>query len=103
MKLLNEIPQIENILIKRLLELHDSCSSDGSSGGTITTARVMEFQQALDEDVLYLGYLIQELHAEAMALRMLPLRTVTDGFIKMVRDLSKSQGKEVDLEIRGEH
>ena len=73
------------------------------SAGTVPTARLMEFQQALEDDVLYLGYLIQELHAGAMALRMLPLRTITEGFVRMVRDLSKSQGKEVELEIRGEH
>ncbi len=72
------------------------------SAGVIPAAKIMEFQQALEEDVLYLGYLIQELHAEAMALRMLPLKTITEGFIRMVRDLSKSQGKEVDFEIRGE-
>lgn len=74
-----------------------------SSHGTVATNQIMEFQQALEEDVLYLGYIIQELHAEAMALRMLPLRTITEGFVRMVRDLSKAQGKEIDLEIRGEH
>ncbi|PKN16699.1 MAG: hybrid sensor histidine kinase/response regulator [Deltaproteobacteria bacterium HGW-Deltaproteobacteria-23] len=74
-----------------------------SSQGAVATDQIMAFQQALEEDVLYLGYIIQELHAEAMALRMLPLRTITEGFIRMVRDLSKAQGKEIDLEIRGEH
>ncbi|NVO00868.1 MAG: hybrid sensor histidine kinase/response regulator [Geobacteraceae bacterium] len=74
-----------------------------SSEGSVSAARLMEFQHALEDDVLYLGYIIQELHAEAMALRMLPLRTITEGFIRMVRDLSKAQGKEVELEIRGEH
>lgn len=73
------------------------------SEGAVPTSRLMEFQQALEDDVLYLGYLIQELHAGAMALRMLPLRTITEGFVRMVRDLSKSQGKEVEFEIRGEH
>jgi len=74
-----------------------------TSAGAVPAARIMEFQQAFEEDVLYLGYIIQELHAEAMALRMLPLRTITEGFVRMVRDLSKAQGKEIDLEIRGEH
>lgn len=74
-----------------------------TSGGAVATTRLIEFQQALEEDVLYLGYIIQELHAEAMALRMLPLRTITEGFVRMVRDLSKAQGKEIDFEIRGEH
>ena len=69
----------------------------------LPASRIRDFQQALEEDVLYLGYIIQELHAEAMALRMLPLKTITEGFARMVRDLSKSQGKEIDFEIRGDH
>jgi two-component system chemotaxis sensor kinase CheA len=73
------------------------------SGAAVPAVKVLAYQQALEDDVLYLGHIIQELHAEAMALRMMPLRTITDGFARMVRDLSKSQGKEVDFEIRGEH
>lgn len=89
---------------KRFEDKSEELKSLGkTSGGTVPATRLMAFQQALEEDVLYLGYIIQELHAEAMALRMLPLRTITEGFVRMVRDLSKSQGKEIDLEIRGEH
>ncbi|NJD91869.1 MAG: hybrid sensor histidine kinase/response regulator [Geobacter sp.] len=69
----------------------------------LPAGRIRDFQQALEEDVLYLGYIIQELHAEAMALRMLPLKTITEGFARMVRDLSKAQGKEIEFEIRGDH
>ena len=89
---------------KRFEDKSEELKSIGrTSGGAVPATRLMEFQQALEEDVLYLGYIIQELHAEAMALRMLPLRTITEGFVRMVRDLSKSQGKEIDLTIRGEH
>ena len=63
---------------------------------------VREFHRGLEEDVLYLDYLIQELHIQAMSLRMLPLKTITEGFQRMVRDLAKSQGKEIRLEIIGE-
>jgi len=66
-------------------------------------ARLKDFHRALEEDVLYLGFIIQQLHAEAMALRMLPLRTITEGYVRMVRDLSKAQGKEVNFEIIGDH
>ncbi len=66
-------------------------------------ARLKEFHRALEEDVLYLGFIIQQLHAEAMTLRMLPLKTITEGYVRMVRDLSKSQGKEVNFEIVGDH
>jgi len=61
-----------------------------------------EFHAGLEEDVLYLDHLIQELHIQAMSLRMLPLKTITDGFQRMVRDLAKVQGKEIRLEIVGD-
>jgi two-component system, chemotaxis family, sensor kinase CheA len=61
-----------------------------------------EFHANLEEDVLYLDYLIQELHIQAMSLRMLPLKTITEGFQRMVRDLAKAQGKEIRLEIVGD-
>jgi two-component system, chemotaxis family, sensor kinase CheA len=61
-----------------------------------------EFHANLEEDVRYLDYLIQELHIQAMSLRMLPLKTITEGFQRMVRDLAKLQGKEIRLEIVGE-
>ncbi|KAF0221383.1 MAG: two-component system chemotaxis family sensor kinase [Geobacteraceae bacterium] len=62
---------------------------------------LQEFQRGLEADVLYLDYLIQELHGEAIALRMLPLSTITEGFTRMVRDQAKAQGKEVKLEVVG--
>jgi two-component system chemotaxis sensor kinase CheA len=74
-----------------------------SAGGSVATDRLKEFHRNLEEDVLYLGFIIQQLHAEAMALRMLPLKTITEGYVRMVRDLSKSQGKEVNFEIIGDH
>ena len=68
----------------------------------VRNAGLREFHAGLEEDVLYLDYLIQELHIQAMSLRMLPLKTITDGFQRMVRDLAKAQGKEIRLEIVGE-
>ena len=68
----------------------------------VPAQQLKEFSRGLEEDVLYLDYLIQELHGEAMALRMLPLKTVTDGFQRLVRDLAKEQEKELKLEIAGD-
>ncbi|HEY6009515.1 MAG TPA: hybrid sensor histidine kinase/response regulator [Geobacteraceae bacterium] len=70
-------------------------------GATVPAAAVREFQRGLEEDVLYLSYLIQELYGEAMSLRMLPLKTITDGFRRLVRDLAKQQGKEIEFDIVG--
>ena len=72
------------------------------AGPSVATSSVRDFQRELEEDVLYLDYLIQELHGEAMGLRMMPLRTITDGYKRMVRDLARDQGKEVDFEISGD-
>ncbi len=81
-------------------DLKDLCRTTETNA---PLARLKEFHRALEEDVLYLGFIIQQLHAEAMALRMLPLRTITEGYVRMVRDLSKNQGKEVNFEIVGDH
>jgi two-component system chemotaxis sensor kinase CheA len=72
---------------------------EASAGGGL----LREFHRDLEEDVLYLGYLIQGLHGQAMALRMLPVKTITEGFQRLVRDLAKEQGKEVRLEVSGEY
>ncbi len=73
-----------------------------SPDDAIPVAAVAEFSRDLEQDVLYLSYLIQEVHGEAMALRMLPLKTVTEGLERMVRDVAKAQDKQVVLEITGE-
>ena len=44
----------------------------------------------------------QALHADGMRLRMLPLSSVTGDLPLLARDLSREQGKKVDLIIRGE-
>jgi two-component system, chemotaxis family, sensor kinase CheA len=59
------------------------------------------FRRELEEDVRYLDYLIVEMHEKAMGLRMLPLRSISDGFDRLVRDLSQSLGKEVSFDIIG--
>jgi len=64
-------------------------------------APLMEFQRELEEDVLHQDRLIAELHEKAMGLRMLPLRSISDGFQRLVRDLSHKLGKEVRLELVG--
>ncbi|QWV91735.1 hybrid sensor histidine kinase/response regulator [Geomonas oryzisoli] len=65
-------------------------------------APLAEFRGDLEEDVLYLDYLIQELHGKAMGLRMLPLRTISDGLERLVRDLAQQLGREVQFQIVGQ-
>ncbi|WP_136512992.1 hybrid sensor histidine kinase/response regulator [Geomonas edaphica] len=60
------------------------------------------FRGELEEDILYLGFLIQDLHEKTMGLRMLPLKTISDGLERLVRDLSLQLSREVQFEIEGQ-
>lgn len=57
---------------------------------------------ALEADTQELSYLAEELHGEAMELRMLPLGTITEDLVRMVRNLAREQGKEAQLVVSGE-
>lgn len=56
----------------------------------------------LAEVVRHLGNVIADLQGVAMKLRMVPVERVFNRFPRMVRDLSKELGKEVQLIIEGE-
>jgi two-component system chemotaxis sensor kinase CheA len=56
----------------------------------------------MEDDGMYLHQLVQELQVQTMALRMLPLGSITEGFRRMVRDIAREQGKEADLVVTGE-
>jgi len=66
-----------------------------------TAAELVRFTGELEEEKLQLDYLVQELHDTTMGLRMLPLQTISDGFERLVRDLSHRLGKEVRLTLTG--
>ncbi|HJV66571.1 MAG TPA: hybrid sensor histidine kinase/response regulator [Geomonas sp.] len=92
----------EMIINKKRLETRLSGLKEIAATAEAATAAILSsFRRDLEEDILYLDYLIQELHGKAMGLRMLPLRTIGDGFERMVRDLSQQLGKEVRLETVG--
>jgi len=56
----------------------------------------------LEQDTLNLNHLTEEVHAEAMELRMLPLSTITDDLQRTVRGLAREQDKDIQLTIRGD-
>jgi two-component system, chemotaxis family, sensor kinase CheA len=92
----------EMIINKKRLEAKLAQLKEIERGSEAATAQALAgFGRELEEDVLYLDYLIQELHEKAMGLRMLPLRSISDGFERLVRDLSQQLGKEVRLEMIG--
>ncbi len=56
----------------------------------------------LSETVQQLSVLLRKLHSEVITVRMLPLSTVTDRFPRMLRDLARRSGKEIDFTVAGQ-
>lgn len=56
----------------------------------------------LNEANVYLGRLMNDLQESVMRLRMVAIGTVFGRFPRLVRDLAKKTGKEIDLVLKGE-
>jgi len=69
--------------------------------GTLES-RLAALRRAAEQDRLTLGKRVDDLLAESKKLLMLPLATVGALFPKLVRDLSRDQGKEVELTVQGD-
>jgi two-component system chemotaxis sensor kinase CheA len=61
-----------------------------------------ESARELQTAVQHVAGVATQLQETIMDIRMLPIRTVFDRFPRLVRDLAKGQGKEVELIIEGE-
>jgi len=63
--------------------------------------KIAAVTHALENDQRSLGRMIDD-HLESMkSVLMLPISTIVEGFPKLVRDLARSQGKEVELIVQG--
>ncbi|MRR54538.1 MAG: chemotaxis protein CheA [Deltaproteobacteria bacterium] len=56
---------------------------------------------ALTESISDLSRLVRELHDEVLKVRLMPFATAVDRLPRMVRDLAKKSGKEVNFEVSG--
>jgi len=59
------------------------------------------FKREFNEITQYIGNIVSELQEGIMKVRMLPVSHVFDKFPRMVRDMAKSQGKEIELYLEG--
>ncbi len=50
----------------------------------------------------HISHIADDLQAALMSIRMMPIRTVFQRFPRMVRDIGRAQGKEVELLLEGE-
>lgn len=58
--------------------------------------------QKLQKDTVQLNRITAELQRISMAMRMVPIKSTFQKMIRLVRDLAKKSGKEVNLLMRGE-
>jgi two-component system chemotaxis sensor kinase CheA len=61
-----------------------------------------DLQRHLEDDVFALDLRLVEINSQILALRLLPFRTVTDGFARVLRDVARGQGKQAVMTVRGE-
>jgi len=70
--------------------------------GIAATIEVDEHDPAAIDEVRDLSRVLNELQERTMRVRMVPVATITDGLQRAVRDVSRSTGKDVRWEVRGE-
>ena len=58
--------------------------------------------EVLSETITHVGRITDQLQAEVMGIRMLPISNVFNKFPRLVRDVSRKANKQIDLVIRGE-
>jgi two-component system, chemotaxis family, sensor kinase CheA len=64
---------------------------------TSRSLRNRDFSEALES----LGKAIRELHDQVMAVRLIPLAMITERFPRMIRDLARESGKEINFSMSG--
>lgn len=102
---LDNLRQIEDTLDaledwrrKLVRETRDGPTLDRIEGVGEDLARVF---QRLADNTRRLELLVDEIHEGVRDLRLLPLSTILEPFARMVRDLGRDLGKEVDLALEG--
>jgi two-component system chemotaxis sensor kinase CheA len=89
MDLAGEIVLARNRLLNLSLKLDNSYSGDSNV-------------ESLNETISFLDRVTSDLQLAVMKMRMQPIQKVFSKFPRMVRDLSRNLGKDINLEIFGE-
>ncbi|MDP2646405.1 MAG: hybrid sensor histidine kinase/response regulator [Desulfobacterales bacterium] len=87
--------------LERIDASHNGNVSEIVRSGRSLHLRLKQLSLSMRDDANLQELLTSELQEKALMLRMVPLSTVFDTLPRLVRDLSRSQGKDVDLVIEG--
>ncbi|OGW22267.1 MAG: hypothetical protein A2X55_09520 [Nitrospirae bacterium GWB2_47_37] len=106
---LMDIKEMERIA-KRNMELAQGTGYEDFSGGgndkTVGSAqslylKMKQLASSVRDDNNMYELLAGELQEKALIMRMVPMTAIFDSMHRMVRDISKSMGKEIDLVVEG--
>ncbi|MCI8327515.1 MAG: chemotaxis protein CheA [Lachnospiraceae bacterium] len=87
--LMNQVSEL--IIAKNSLVAIGAAAGEGEESG-----------QSFEEQIEYLERITTSLHESVMKVRMVPIESVVNKFPRMIRDLSKTLNKKMELEMTGE-
>lgn len=97
-KLMGEVVSSHARLRQRL---HDIRVIERELADSPAAAHLHQFSQALKDDVQVQEVLMDELHDKTLLMRMLPLAIVFEPATRLVRELARSVGKQVECVVTG--
>lgn len=104
-KLMGEVVSSHARMRQRLVDVRaiECALSEGASTAASheSAAHLHRFAQALKDDVQAQEVLMDELHDKTLLMRMLPLAIVFEPAARMVRELARSVGKQVECVVIG--
>ena len=100
-KLMGEVVSSHARMRERLADIHALERSVAASLGDGAAQGLRQFARLLKEDVQAQEALMDELHDKTLLMRMLPLAIVLEPAARLVRELARSVGKQVECSIAG--
>jgi chemotaxis protein histidine kinase CheA len=100
-KLMGEVVSSHARMRQRLVDIHALERELGASLDEAAAARLHRFARTLKDDVQAQEALMDELHDKTLLMRMLPLAIVFEPAARLVRELARSVGKQVECAVGG--
>jgi len=100
-KLMGEVVSSHARLRQRLVDIRAIERELTERAGPDAAAHLHRFSQKLKDDVQVQESLMNELHDKALLMRMLPLAIVFEPASRLVRELARSVGKQVECVVNG--
>jgi two-component system, chemotaxis family, sensor kinase CheA len=100
-KLMGEVVSSHARMRQRLLDVREMEREFSEHGDTQAATSLHRFALSLKDDVQAQEMLMDELHDKTLLMRMLPLAIVFDPATRLVRELARSVGKQVECVVSG--